>query len=272
VEHAPGAAERLVPRVHRHAADRGRGGADPAGVRRLRLVYNFRDSIEDGATVPLYYENRIPELQLVNEDFERPTSSELLDEAALDPTRSSSPAVRRQYHLITRTERLDTIARDLVDTSSAAGSGQGDVRRDRQGDGGADVRPGARHWAEHLAELRRSWTPRPSSSGRGWQATIDFMESTDMAVVVSRRRTRSPTWPTSGSTSHPTGRMVEEDLDTAFKDPEDPLRLVFVCAMWMTGFDAPACSTIYLDKPMRNHTLMQTIARANRVFPTRTAG
>ena len=60
--------------------------------------------------------------------------------------------------------------------------------------------------------------------------------------------------------------MVKEDLDTKFKDPHDPFRIVFVCAMWMTGFDVPSCSTIYLDKPMRNHTLMQTIARANRVF------
>jgi type I restriction enzyme R subunit len=53
---------------------------------------------------------------------------------------------------------------------------------------------------------------------------------------------------------------------------KDPLRLVFVCAMWLTGFDAPSCSTIYLDKPMRNHTLMQTIARANRVFPGKHSG
>jgi type I restriction enzyme R subunit len=60
-------------------------------------------------------------------------------------------------------------------------------------------------------------------------------------------------------------RMVTEDLDTKFKDPANPFRLVFVCVMWMTGFDVPSCSTIYLDKPMRNHTLMQTIARANRV-------
>jgi type I restriction enzyme R subunit len=61
-------------------------------------------------------------------------------------------------------------------------------------------------------------------------------------------------------------RMVAEKLDDRFKDPKDPLRLVFVCAMWLTGFDAPSCSTVYLDKPMRNHTLMQTIARANRVW------
>ena len=61
--------------------------------------------------------------------------------------------------------------------------------------------------------------------------------------------------------------MNNEALDEKFKDPKDPLRLVFLCAMWLTGFDAPSCSTVYLDKPMRNHTLMQTIARANRVFP-----
>jgi len=60
-------------------------------------------------------------------------------------------------------------------------------------------------------------------------------------------------------------RMVKEDLETKFKNPDDRLRIVFVCAMWITGFDVPSCSTIYLDKPMKNHTLMQTIARANRV-------
>jgi type I restriction enzyme, R subunit len=66
--------------------------------------------------------------------------------------------------------------------------------------------------------------------------------------------------------------MNTEALDEKFKDPDDPLRIVFVCAMWMTGFDAPSVSTIYLDRPMRNHTLMQTIARANRVFPDKDNG
>ena len=56
------------------------------------------------------------------------------------------------------------------------------------------------------------------------------------------------------------------DLETKFKNPDNPLRIVFVCAMWITGFDVPSCATIYLDKPLKNHTLMQTIARANRVF------
>src|SRR2546430_286838 len=67
-------------------------------------------------------------------------------------------------------------------------------------------------------------------------------------------------------------RMNKEPLDERFKDPDDPLRIAFVCAMWMTGFDAPSCSTMYLDKPLRNHTLMQTIARPNRVFPGKHSG
>jgi len=67
-------------------------------------------------------------------------------------------------------------------------------------------------------------------------------------------------------------RMVTENLDTKLNDPDDSLRIVFACAMWLTGFDAPATSTIYLDKPMRNHALMQTIARVNRVFQGKQAG
>jgi type I restriction enzyme R subunit len=93
------------------------------------------------------------------------------------------------------------------------------------------------------------------------------MRETDMAVVISSEQNEIGFFNSKGLDILPhRRRMVNEALDEKFKKPEDPLRLVFVCAMWMTGFDAPACSTIYLDKPMRNHTLMQTIARANRVF------
>jgi type I restriction enzyme R subunit len=66
--------------------------------------------------------------------------------------------------------------------------------------------------------------------------------------------------------------MNESRASTRSSRTRHPLRLVFVCAMWLTGFDAPSCSTVYLDKPMRNHTLMQTIARANRVFPGKHSG
>ncbi|PZS00236.1 MAG: DEAD/DEAH box helicase, partial [Chloroflexi bacterium] len=99
------------------------------------------------------------------------------------------------------------------------------------------------------------------------------MQSTDMAVVISSSQNEIAEMAERGLdiTSH-RRRMVEEDLDENFKNPANPLRIAFVCAMWTTGFDVPSCSTIYLDKPMRNHSLMQTISRANRVFPEKNNG
>src|SRR3989475_8548022 len=99
------------------------------------------------------------------------------------------------------------------------------------------------------------------------------MDSTDMAVVVSPGQNEIEQMKKVGLDIVPhRKRMNEQALDEKFKDPDDSLRLVFLCAMWLTGFDAPSCSTVYLDKPMRNHTLMQTIARANRVFPGKHSG
>jgi len=94
-----------------------------------------------------------------------------------------------------------------------------------------------------------------------------------MAVVVSQSQNEVEDLAAKGANIIPhRRRMNKEDLDEKFKDDKDPLRIAFVCAMWITGFDVESCSTIYLDKPMKNHTLMQTIARANRVFPDKVNG
>jgi type I restriction enzyme R subunit len=99
------------------------------------------------------------------------------------------------------------------------------------------------------------------------------MRAVDMAVVVSQSQNEIDDLKQRGLDILPhRERMQREDLESKFKDPNDPLRLVFVCAMWITGFDVPTCSTMYIDKPMKNHTLMQTIARANRRAPGKTAG
>ncbi|NLA37542.1 MAG: type I restriction endonuclease subunit R, partial [Actinobacteria bacterium] len=128
-------------------------------------------------------------------------------------------------------------------------------------------------WAEHLADLRRQHEALPELE-RPWLASrIELMETTDMAVVVSQGQNELRMLDELGLDIRPhRERMNREDLAEKFKDAGDPLRLVFVCAMWMTGFDAPSVSTIYLDRPMKNHTLMQTIARANRVFPDKDNG
>ncbi|WYM02774.1 MAG: type I restriction enzyme endonuclease domain-containing protein [Gloeotrichia echinulata CP02] len=101
------------------------------------------------------------------------------------------------------------------------------------------------------------------------------MAETDMAVVISQSQNEVEAFEQKQLNITPhRQRLVNESppLDEKFKDASHPLRIIFVCAMWMTGFDVPSCSTIYLDKPMKNHTLMQTIARANRVFPGKVNG
>ncbi|MGI8809092.1 MAG: HsdR family type I site-specific deoxyribonuclease [Acidimicrobiales bacterium] len=238
-------------------------------------VYNFRDAIEDGATVPLYYENRIPELQLVNEDFAEELT-ELLEEAELDEAAEGRLARRfgREYVLITRPERLRTVAGDLV--RHFVGRGFSGKAMYVGIDKAAAVRMHdlvKAAWAEHLAELRAQHDALPELE-RPWLASrIELMESTEMAVVVSQAQNEIADMERLGLDIRPhRARMNSEPLDDQFKDPSHPLRLVFVCAMWMTGFDAPSCSTIYLDRPMRNHSLMQTIARANRVFPDKENG
>src|ERR1039457_7059349 len=99
------------------------------------------------------------------------------------------------------------------------------------------------------------------------------MRSTDMAVVISQSQNEIAEMAERGLDIKPhRKRMVEEDLEGKFKNPNDPFRLAFVCSMWTTGFDVPSLSTVSLDKPLRNHTLMQTITRANRVFPDKNNG
>ena len=127
-------------------------------------------------------------------------------------------------------------------------------------------------WKMHLSYLEADAKSCDPSDGREIQEKIEFMRQTDMALVVSQGRTILEMNARGLDILPHRRRIVKEDLDTQFKDPQDPFRIVFVCAMWMTGFDVPSCSTIYLDKPMRNHTLMQAIARANRVFKEKING
>ena len=238
-------------------------------------IYNFRDAIADGATVPLYYENRIPELQLVNEAFDEELN-ELLEEAEVDEEAEGLLVRRfaREVALIARPERLRTIARDVV--RHFVGRGFDGKAMVVSIDKATAVRMYdlvREEWARYLEELRAEHDALPELE-RAWLATrIELMETTDMAVVVSQGQNEVAEMERAGLDIRPhRARMNAEELDERFKDPADPLRLVFVCAMWMTGFDAPSCSTIYLDRPMRNHTLMQTIARANRVFPEKENG
>ena len=232
-------------------------------------VYNFQQSVADGATVPLYYENRIPELQLINDalndDMER-----LLEEAELDEAQEKKleRAFARQYHLLTRDERLEAVAQDVVAHFSGRGfCGKAMVICIDKATAVRMYDKVQKYWQKHLVALRTEPSTVESEKRIAW------LEETDMAVVVSPGQNEIAEFAAKGLDMRPhRQRRRSEDLETKFKDPHDPFHLVFVCAMWMTGFDVPSCSTLYLDKPMHNHTLMQTIARANRVYPGKISG
>jgi type I restriction enzyme R subunit len=238
-------------------------------------VYDFQQSVADGATVPLYYENRIPELQLVNEnlndDMER-----LLEEAELDEAqeRKLEREFAREYHLITRDDRLESVAKDLVAHFTGRGfQGKAMVVCIDKATAIRMYDKVKKHWGSKIAALQAEWAGADDDARGEIEKRIARMKETDMAVVVSQGQNEIAEMSEKGLDIRPhRKRMVDVDLETKFKNPDDPFRLVFVCAMWMTGFDVPICSTLYLDKPMRNHTLMQTIARANRVYPGKVSG
>jgi type I restriction enzyme R subunit len=238
-------------------------------------VYDFRQSVEDGATVPLYYENRIPELQLINDDLNADMEA-LLEAAELDEAQEAKleREFAREYHLITRDDRLEAVAKDLVAHFTGRGF-QGKAMMICI-DKATAIRmydKVKRLWGERIAAAEAGLAGASGEDRRNIEARLALLKETDMAVVVSQGQNEIAEMTDKGLDIRPhRKRMVEEDLETKFKNPEDRFRLVFVCAMWMTGFDVPSCSTLYLDKPMRNHTLMQTIARANRVYPGKVSG
>ena len=255
-------------------------------------IYDFQQSIEDGATVPLFYENRTPELQLVNPDL-NDDIYQLIEDADLDPEQEAKleRELGRQYHLITRDDRLDTVAKDIVRHFLGRGFvGKAMVVSIDKATALRMYDKVRLHWLVETAQVETelgqlAYLPvvggmsaelaRREARTAELKQRLSVLTTTDMAVIVSPGQNEIQQMQERGlDIAVHRKRMNESNpgLDEKFKDTQDPLRLVFVCAMWLTGFDAPSCSTVYLDKPMRNHTLMQTIARANRVFPGKHSG
>ena len=240
-------------------------------------IYNFKQSVEDGATVPLFYENRTPELDVTNPNL-NDEIYDIIDAAELDEDgeRKVEQLLGKRYHLITRDDRLDTVAKDIVHHF---------INRGHQGkamvvsiDKATALKMYVKVEAEWIAEKSRlsedlKRLPPGTPAYEEAYANFQILDETDRALIVSSGQNEITEMQRHGLDIRPhRERMVKEDLETQFKEPETPLGLVFVCAMWLTGFDAPSCSTIYLDKPMRGHTLMQTIARANRVHGEKVSG
>jgi type I restriction enzyme R subunit len=241
-------------------------------------IYDYHESTRDGSTVPLYYENRTPELQLSNDAFGAEFQA-ILEDAAVDDEQEQ--AIRRhfgrEYHLITRDERLDRVADDLVEHFLGRGYfGKAMVVSIDKATAVRMYDKVRTRFDQRISRTQESLRHPESQSAADrddLERQLTLLTTTDMAVVVSQAQNEMADMRELGLDILPhRRRMVEEDLESKFKDPADPFRLVFVCAMWSTGFDVPSCSTVYLDKPLKNHTLLQTITRANRVFPAKNNG
>ena len=239
-------------------------------------TYNFAQSVEDGATVPLYYENRVPKLENENPEIQKDLEK-VMDfyELTTDEEEKLEQEFSTFYHLITREDRLNKVAEDIVTHFTARGY-----------DGKAmvvsiDKKTAVRMYAKVKAEMQRHLAKMNIAVSKAkdeherevLREQAERYENIDMAVVVSQSQNEIADMEEFEIDMRPLrARILNEDLETKFKDPDNNLRIVFVCAMWMTGFDVPNLSTLYLDKPLKNHTLMQTIARANRVYPGKMNG
>jgi len=196
----------------------------------------------------------------LNEDIQL-----ILENAELDETqqRKFEQEFSKEYQLITREDRLEDIAQDIVLHFMNRGfMGKAMVVSIDKATAVKMYDKVRKYWNRYADKLQEEYKRATDVVKEEIGNKLIYMKRTDMAVVVSPSQNEVEDLKIRGADIVPhRKRMNNEDLDEKFRDPDDPLRIVFVCAMWMTGFDVPSCSTIYLDKPMKNHTLMQTIAR-----------
>ena len=240
-------------------------------------IYDFKRAVEDKATVPLYYENRGEKLQELKNPEINAEIAARLDEEDLDP--SAQAKLEREFaqevHLLTAEKRLRVVAQDFVrHYSDLWTSGKAMVVSFNKVTCVRMYNYVQEYWKKETNALRKRIEENIYlQESQELRRKLQWMEQTEMAVVISQEQNEIQTFKKwrLDITPHRT-KMEKRELDKEFKDAGNPLRVVFVCAMWLTGFDVKSLSCLYIDKPMKAHTLMQTIARANRVAEGKTNG
>lgn len=214
-------------------------------------VYDMQQAKEDGATVAIYFESRLAKLSLKAEDL--PHIDAEVDELAEDEEESQQAKLKSRWAALEKVvgaePRVAAVAADLVAHFE---------ERNKAQNGKAMVVAMSReicvHLYDEIIKLRPDWhDPDPE---RGVTKIVMTGSASDKALLQP----------------HIYNGKVKKRLEKRFKDPADPLRLVIVRDMWLTGFDAPCVHTLYVDKPMKGHNLMQAIARVNRVFKDKQGG
>lgn len=241
-------------------------------------IYDFKRAVEDKATVPLYYENRGERLQeLKNPEINEEIAAALEEAGDMDSSQLAKleQEFAKEVHLLTAKKRLRVVAQDFVKHySDLWTSGKAmmvcynKVTCVRMYDYVQE------YWQQEIKAVEKQLAKCTSQQEyQELKRKLEWMQETEMAVVVSQEQNEMQTFNKWGLDIVPhREKMMKRELDKEFKDSESRLRIVFVCAMWLTGFDVKTLSCLYIDKPMKAHTLMQTIARANRVAEGKTNG
>lgn len=239
-------------------------------------IYDFKRAVEDGATVPLYYENRGEKILNLHNPEITDRILDAIEQADLDADQQDKLEAEfsKEIHLMTAKPRLQSIAQDFVrHYSDLWTSGKAmfvclnKVTCVRMYD------YVQKYWQEEIERLKNRIKNVSQQEAQELRRKLHWMEETEMAVVISQEQNEIQTFKKWGlDIQYHRNKMVKNELDKDFKDSANPLRVVFVCAMWLTGFDVKCLSCLYLDKPLKAHTLMQTIARANRVAEGKSNG
>ena len=238
--------------------------------------YDFKRSIEDGATVPLYYENRGEKLKLDNPQITEQIR-EAIEQHDLDSDQEDKlkKLFRREYPILTSEKRLRAIAKDVVQHFNTRGYkgkamyvAMDKVTAVKMYDYITEA------WTVYLAAQQKAIHKITDKQEKlKQQQEWDWSKETEIGVVVSHEQNEIEKFEAWGLDIEPHRlKMNTSDLEKDFKDEKHPFRFAIVCAMWITGFDVKSLSTMYIDKPLKSHTLMQTIARANRVHKDKNNG
>ena len=239
-------------------------------------IYDFKRAVEDGATVPLYYENRGEKILDLHNPEITDKILEAIEQADLDVDRQEKVEAEfaKEIHLMTAAPRLRSIAKDFVrHYSDLWTSGKAMFVCLNKVTCVRMYNYVQEYWQEEIKALKRQIKGAAQQEAQELERKLKWMESTEMAVVISQEQNEIQTfskWKL--DIKYHRQKMEKRELDKEFKDRNNPLRVVFVCAMWLTGFDVKCLSCLYLDKPLKAHTLMQTIARANRVSEGKSNG
>ncbi len=240
--------------------------------------YDFSRSIEDGATVPLYYENRGEYLNLKNPGITKDIVDEIdaHEDLSVEQQLKIGDRFYKEYPVLTAKERLRTIAKDVVSHFFSRGyKGKGMFVAIDKITAVKMYNFITKEKALFEKELEKKIRGKSYDDQEEMQLVrdLEWVRETEICVVVSSEQNEIRKFENFGLdiNSH-REKMNTRDLEKDFKDPDNTFRFVIVCAMWITGFDVPSLSTLYIDKPLKAHTLMQTIARANRVYEGKNNG